>query len=257
MDWQTVGVQLAPILTAFFGLGAAISAFLAIQMRRVANSTSFGYVREQSVARTKWLTILTLTLLLIGSASGALWAVSIQKPDLLPVPVPTGTPTLIPSPTPRTPTATFTPTSTPTITPTATATPVPPDAEVPTVLRTPFPAMAVTAGPDAALVDLVLAAGVENDQPVQPMTNFIPGTEQVYAFFTFDGMARNVPWSHVWYAYVDDGMIEVWSEVDLWPGDAPHGFTWRYLNCQDGRYELHVYVDRRLQQKVPFTVGVE
>jgi hypothetical protein len=79
----------------------------------------------------------------------------------------------------------------------------------------------------------------------------------VYAFFTFDGMARGVPWAHVWYAEVEGQMTEVWSEVELWPHDAPGDLAWRYLNCRDGRYELHIYVGRTLQQRVPFTVGAE
>jgi hypothetical protein len=107
------------------------------------------------------------------------------------------------------------------------------------------------------LADAVLAAGQENDQPANPATSFPRGTERVYAFFTFEGMARNVPWVHVWYVERNEGWVEVWSRVELWPYDASEGFTWRYLNCRDGRYELHIYVGRRLQRKVSFSVGIE
>ena len=257
MDWQAMGVRLAPILTILFGLGAAAGIFFLYQMRRTARSTSFGYVREQSEARAKRLVLLIVVLLVLSAAIGALWVVSIQQPELLPTPVPTVTSTLIPSPTPRTPTATFTPTNTPTATPTPTSTPIPPDADLPSALRTPFPQGAVTASPEAALVDLALAAGQRNDLPVNPSTKFPRGTEQVYAFFTFEGMARNVPWVHVWYGEVGGEMVEVWSGVEMWPYDTPNGSTWRYLNCRDGRYELHIYVDHRLQLKIPFTVGIE
>jgi hypothetical protein len=106
-------------------------------------------------------------------------------------------------------------------------------------------------------VDLVLAAREENNQPVDPTTKFPDGTERVYAFLTFDGMARNVPWTHVWYVKADGAMREVWSQVELWTYDTSQGFTWRYLSSQNGQYELHIYIDRRLQQKVPFTVGAE
>ena len=257
MDWQAMGVRLAPILTLLFGLGTIVSAVFLYRMRRTARSTSFGYVREQSVKWAKRLVIFAAVLFVLTGGSGALWVVSTRKPDLLPTPVPTATPTLIPSPTPRTPTATPTPTSTPTVTPTPTSTPIPPDAELPSVIRTPFPPDALDPGPEAVLVDLVLAAGEENNEPVNATVKFPSGTERVYAFFTFDGMARNVPWSHVWYGEVDGRMVEVWSQIELWSYDSPQGFTWRYMNCQDGRYELHIYVGRELQRSVPFTVGVE
>jgi hypothetical protein len=257
MDWQTVGVRLAPILTLLFGLGTAISVYFLIQTRRTAHSTSFGYVREQSLTRGKRLVILIVVLIVFASASSALWVISIQDPGLLPTPMPTATLTLIPSPTPRTPTATFTVTPTPTSTPVPTPTPIPPDAELPAALRTPFPSLSVTASPDAALVGLVLAAGEDSDRPIGSGVRFPSGTARVYAFFTFDGMARNVPWVHVWYAQVDGGLVEVWSQVELWSYDAAHGSTWRFFNCRDGRYELHVYVGRDLQQKVSFSVGVD
>jgi hypothetical protein len=226
-------------------------------MRRTVRSTSYGYVREQSLVRAKRLTILVIVLFLLLGASGALWGVSVQRPELLPTAVPSETPTLIPSPTPRPPTSTFTPIPTPTATPTPTETPIPADAELPSAFRVPFPAQAVTPNPDAALVELVLAAGEEENKPVNPTTNFAESTERVYVFFTFDQMARNVPWAHAWYGKVDGELVELWSQVELWPYDDPRGYGWRYFNCQSGRYELHIYVGRRLQQKVPFTVGGE
>jgi len=261
MDWQAIGVRLAPILTAVFGAGAIISVVTLFQMRRRVRSTSYGYVREQSSVRAKRLLILFAVLVVFTGASGTLWIVSAQKPDLLPTPVPTATSTLLPTPTPRTPTVTFTPTSTPTATPTPTAgpmsTPDPAGADLPSVIRTRFPTEAVTPGPDASLVDIQLAAGERDNQPVNPATKFPSGTERVYVFLTLDGMARNVPWAHVWYGEVDGKMTEVWAGLELWPYDSPRGFTWRYLNCSDGRYEVHIYIDVELQQKVPFTVGGE
>jgi hypothetical protein len=254
IDWQTIGRRLAPILTLLFGLGAALCFVAISRSRRTARTTGFGFVREQSESRAKRLLILSMILLMLTIASGGLWGVSVQKPELLPTVYPTATSTDIPSPTPRTPTATFTPTHTPTVTPTPTSTPIPPDASLPPALLTPFPSPAVTPGPDATLVELVLASGEENDAPINPSTNFPPGTERVYAFLTFDGMARNVPWVHTWYAEVDGQMVEVWSNVELWAYDGARGKAWRYLNCQPGRYELHIYIGRRLEQKIPFTV---
>ena len=211
-------------------------------------------MREQSETNAKRLFFFAIIFLVFTIASGALWAVSVQKPELLPTPFPTQTPTSIPSPTPRTPTTTYTPTPTPTITPVPTATPIPPDADLAPVLLTPFPARAITPGPDAALVELVLASGEQDNAPVNPGTTFPPGTDQVYAFFTFDGMARNVPWIHIWYVEADGQMIEYWSAAELWSYDSERGLAWRYINPRPGKYELDVYVGRVLQLKIPFTV---
>ena len=257
MDWQAAGERFAPVLSAVFGAGIVLCIVLIVQMRRRARSTLFGYVREQSVLYAKRLIVAVAILFVLAAASGALWMVSIQRPELLPTPVPTPTQTLIPSPTPRTPTPTSTPTSTPTVTPTPTATTIPADDELATVLRTPFPNSAVLPGEDAVLVDVVLAAGESANQPVGPTMRFPSGTAHVYAFLTFDGMQRGVPWAHVWYAEVEGKMTEVWGQVELWSYDGARGMVWRYLNSRDGRYELHIYVGRTLQQRVPFTVGTE
>jgi hypothetical protein len=257
MSWQVAGVRVAPVLVLLFGIGAALAVLYLVQLRRTARSTFYGYVRERAVARDRQLLIAGTVLAVLALASGTLWFVSVRNPGLLPTPAPTATPTLLPTPTPREPTATFTPTSTPTVTPTPTAIPVLPDAELPSVLRTPFPAGAVPAGNDARLVDVVLAAGVEDNQPVGPALQFPAGTDRVYAFLTFEGMSRGVPVAYVWYAEVDGEMVEAWGRLELWPYDAPRGVMWRYLSARDGRYELHVYIGGELRQRIPFTVGAE
>ncbi len=254
MDWTSIGIRLAPILVLVLGLGVLGGILAMRRARRTAETTRFGVVRERAVYRGKRWAILTVFLALLAGAAVALWAMSVWNPQALPTLVPTATSTLIPSPTPRTPTVTPTPTATATITFTPTPTPVPPDADLPSAVRTPFPTRAVTPGPDAALVDLVLAAGERDDDPVNPTARIPKSTERVYAFFTFDGMARGVPWVHVWYGEVEGQMVEVWSQVELWPYDAARGCTWRYFNCRSGRYELHIYVGQQLQQKVPFVV---
>jgi hypothetical protein len=257
MDWQAIGVRVAPVLAIAFGLGVVAVVVAIYRIRRTARATTFGFVRERSIVHARRLLILAIVLLTLGMTSAGLWFVSMRRPDLLPTPVPTPTATLIPSPTPRTPTATFTATHTPTVTLTPTGTPIPPGTDLPTALQRPFPAAAVTPGPDAALVDLVLAAGEENNRPLNPTTQFPAGTERVYMFLTFEGMARNVPWVHSWYALVDGQLVELWSEVELWAYDSSQGLTWRYFGARPGRYELHIYVGRRLQQKVSFTVAGE
>jgi len=206
------------------------------------------------VLRARRLGILVVLMILLTGVSAGLWSLSVWRPQMLPTPEPTATLTLIPSPTPRTPTATPSPTPTATVTPTGTPTPIPPDADLPSVLRTFFPTAAATPGADAALVNLVLAAGERGNQPVDPNTRFPVGTQRVYAFFEFDGMSRNVPWAHVWYGEVDGRMTELWGQVELWTYDAPSGRTWRFFNCRAGRYELHVYVGRQMQQRISFVV---
>lgn len=255
MDWRTVGVRLGPILSLGFGLGAAVCIFVISSSRRKLRAASTGYVREQLEARIKRFVIFSAVLVVLTAVSGALWGVSVRKPELLPTPVPTATSTLIPSPTPRTPTVTFTPTPTPTATATPTELPIPADSDLPVALRTPFPTQAVTPGTDATLVEVVLAAGEKDDRPVNPTTRLPKGTERVYAFFTFDGMSRNVPWVHAWYGEVDGQMVELWSKVELWAYDSAQGRTWRYCNCRPGKGEIRVYVGQRLQQRVPFVVG--
>jgi len=257
MNWQTRGGQLGPILTAIFGLGVVLCILAIYFLRRRATSTSYGYVREQAFLRAKRLTIVAAVLLALLLASGTMWGVSTRRPELLPTLSPKATTTLIPSPTPRTPTPTFTPTQTPTVTPTPTHTPIPPDAELPGALRTPLPSRAVTPGVEAALTGVVLAAGEQDNKPVITTNKFPSGTERIYAFFTFEGMALNVPWAHVWFGEVDGQMVEQWSQLELWPYESPRGQTWRFFNCRPGRGELRIYVGRQLQHTVPFTVGID
>jgi hypothetical protein len=254
MDYRAIAVRLAPILTVALSVGVVGAILAMLRARRAARTTRFGVIRDRALFRIKRLAVLVVVMLLLAAASAGLWSMAVWRPDMLPTPEPTATPTLIPSPTPRTPTVTPLPTPTPTVTPTAMPTPISPDAALPSVLRAPFPAMAATPGPDAVLVDLALAAGERGNEPIGLTTRFPVGTQRVYAFFTFDGMARNVPWTHVWYGEVDGQMVELWSQIELWTYDAPSGRTWRYFNCRAGRYELHIYVGREMQQRVPFVV---
>jgi hypothetical protein len=254
MDWRSLSVRWAPALTIFLGVSTIVALFIANRARRKARTASFGYVRERSGLIARRMLVLGVALMIAVAASGGLWRVTVWRPELLPQPAPTSTPTLIPTPTPRTPTPTFTPTATPTITPTATPPPISAGGQPPLPLSTPFPAQAVTPGPEARVVEVVLAAGRDGDLPVAPARRFPAGTGRVYAFFTFAGMSRNVPWVHVWYKEVDGEMVEVWSQIELWGFDSPTGHTWRYLNCRPGSYELRVYIGRGIAANVPFLI---
>ncbi len=254
MDWREIGIRLGPVLTSLWGVGALVGFIIFGQMWRMARITSFTFVREQSQLNGRRALILAILAAILAVASGGWWGCALYRPEIFPSPILPPTATLIPTPTPRTPTPTGTPTPTLTVTPTPTPTPIPLDAQLPAALLTPFPQIAITPGPQAALVALTLAAGQQNGQPINPESTFPPGTSQVYAFFTFDGMARNVPWLHVWYVEVDQQMVEYWSAVELWSFAGARGDTWRYINVRPGKYELHIYVGRHLQQKVPFVV---
>ena len=255
MDYWTVAVRVAPVLTIALAVGGLGAVFAIYRARRIARTTRFGVIRDKAIFRMRQLGVLVVLMLLLAGASAVLWSMSVWRPNMLPTPEPTATPTLIPTPTPRTPTATPFPTPTATVTPTATPTPIPPDADLPSLLRVPFPASAAMPGPDAALADLVLAAGERGNEPVGQNTSFPAGTQRVYAFFTFDGMSRNAPWTHVWYGEKDGQTSELWGQVELWTHDASRGRTWRYFNCRPGRYELHVYVGREIQQRISFVVA--
>jgi hypothetical protein len=257
MDYQAVAVRLAPILTIALGVGGLGAIFAILRARRIARTTQFGVVRDRAIFRIRRLVILVVVMLLLAGASAGLWSMSVWRPHMLPSPQPTATPTLIPSPTPRTPTATPSPTPTATVTPTGTPTPIPPDTDLPAVLRVPLPASAVTPGPDAALVDLALAAGERGNEPVGPAVRFPAGTQRVYAFLTFVGMSRDVPWTHAWYGEADGQMAEVWGQVELWPYESPRGRIWRYFNCRAGSYELRIYVGYEMQQRISFVVEAE
>ncbi len=253
MDWQNIGERVAPVLALAFGMGGVLCILAAWRLRRTAQAASFSFVREQSLLQAQRLSILALGLLAASAVSEALWGIATRNPSMLPTPAPTPTLTPIPTPTPRPPTPTFTVTPTPTITPTSTPISLS-SRSLPAILRTPFPNQAAPPGPNATLLELVLAAGEKDNRPVGPTSRFPRGTERVYAFFTFDGMARNVPWAHVWYRRQDGELVEVWGKVELWPYDVPRGYGWRYFNCTPGQYELHVYIGRKLQRKVLFTV---
>ena len=254
MDYRAIAVRVAPILTIALGVGVLAAILFLYRARRIARTTRFGVIRDKANFRIRQLAILLVVMVLLAGASAAMWSMSVWRPHMLPTPEPTATPTLIPTPTPRTPTATPSPTPTATITPTATPTPIPPDADLPSMLRVPFPASAVAPGPDAALVDLVLAAGEQNSEPVGPAERFPAGVQRVYAFFTFDGMSRNVPWTHVWYGEVNGEMREIWGKTELWSYEYSRGRIWRYFDCGVGKHELRIYVGDQLQRKVPFVV---
>jgi hypothetical protein len=253
-----LGVRFAPVLALFFGL-CVLGGLIAIRAaRRRARSSGFGFVRERALYQARRLMLGTGLLALLSGASIGLWAMAVYRPQALPTPVPTATSTLIPSPTPRPPTSTptVTPTSTvsPTPLPSATSTATPTDVALPGVLRKSPLAGAATPGADALLVEVTMAVGEEDNRPVDPTSVFARGTRRVYAFLLFDGMGDSVPWTHVWYGEVDGQMREIWGKTELWSYEYSRGRIWRYFDCGIGKHELHIYVGKQLQQKVPFEV---
>lgn len=109
-------------------------------------------------------------------------------------------------------------------------------------------------GAEASFEALTLARGVSEEHlPLEPGNVFPKGTKRVYAFFTYREMERGMPWSQVWYREGE----EVWSQASLWRRDR-EGIAWVYMELSDGfssgEYEVRLYIDRRLQQRVEFTV---
>ncbi len=180
-------------------------------------------------------------------------------PRQTPASEPTPTVTLSPSPT-STPTATaLTPTATATATPRPTATEpfIPtatPQATLPVTLTQPLPSAVPPPG-DARFDFWTLAEGVdENDQPVNPTTNFVAGIERVYFFFRYDGLLPNVPWSVVWYQ--DGEMLD--GSTRLWEPERPVGERFEFLGYAGGfppgEYQVQAWLGDELQIRVTFIV---
>ena len=181
-----------------------------------------------------------------------------------PAPVPTATPVVMPT---RTPRPTRTPTVTPTRRPTATPPFIPtstPDVPLPASAMSPLPS-AVPAGPDARIALITLAT--EEDalgQPVDPGVEFLPGDHRVYLFFTYEGMKNGVATTFAWYK--DGEFIDDCS--DTWAWGLVEGRDWgergRFSyycrppgGWQPGAYQIHVFIEERLQGTTQFTITVE
>jgi hypothetical protein len=230
----------------------------------------FYYTREQAARRARNFGLFAvLPLMTIVVALAIHWWNNRDQSEPMPTPthpvartmasvLPTPTPSLLPA----TPVASPSPTATPTGAAVSSPVELPPtpsptaggalDLSLPTAFQTPLPDRAITPSPDARFGPITLAAGIDdNKQPVDAGTVFPVGTERIYAFFEFENMVRNTPWTQAWYW---NGR-EVGSEIILWQYNT-QGSSWVFFGPQGGYeagvWEVRLYIGQILQARASF-----
>ena len=209
----------------------------------------FFVLREEAEARMRRVAPVALALLVVNASLLAWkkWG-SVPLSEIIPTPMPTltsipGTP-VSPGLSPKTGSPTPVATSTPS--PTFTFSQVP----TPTVKP---PAPTPTERLEASFGVITLAQGVsEENLPLEPGDIFPEGTKQVYAFFSYTEMEMGTPWTQAWYR----GEQKLWSQTKRWRLGR-EGNAWIYMEFIEGlppgEYEVRLYIDRKLQQRVEFT----
>ncbi len=239
----------------------------------------FYYTREQAARRARNLGLFAvLPLMAIVVALTIQWWNNRGQPKPMPTPthsaatavasaLPTTTPTLLPvtpmiSPTPA---ASLSPTTTPTTTlaviPAEPPSPTPLstassdlDLSLPTAFLTPLPDGAIAPSPDARFGSITLAAGIDGSkQPVEVGTAFPIGTGRIYAFFEYENMTRDTPWTQAWYW----NGYEAGSETVLWKYGS-QGYNWVFFGpwrgYEAGTWEIRLYIGQVLQARASFEV---
>lgn len=107
----------------------------------------------------------------------------------------------------------------------------------------------------AQLGDIIFSPDVdENDQPVGPTTQFVEGTDEVYATFSFAGMAPDTPYHTIWY---HNGEVDLATPYKSWEG-GESGTWWIRLWYEDGLpggdWQLEIYVAGHLMASGEFIV---
>lgn len=107
----------------------------------------------------------------------------------------------------------------------------------------------------ARLGDIIFSPDVdENDQPVEPTTQFVEGTDEVYATFSFEGMSPDTSYYTVWY---HNGAVDLATPYKSWEG-GESGTWWIRLWYEDGLpggdWRLEIYVAGHLLVSGEFTV---
>ena len=145
------------------------------------------------------------------------------------------------------PTTTYTATVTPTerVTPTITDTPLPTDTPKPTEPSEP------TFG------EITFAESVsEDDQPINPMTEFPTGVTRIFGVFEFQGMSDGWQWSAIFFRNGEEYASASWE----WDHGV-NGMTFADLYYPDGKalgsgdYELKLFVGDKLLQSGNFRIG--
>jgi hypothetical protein len=243
-------------------IASAIPAGMAVSQLVKSRRARYYVTRQNAFKRAKrWI----LAAFVLQALAVVLLVAGLYLPAIMPAsPVTlTATPTVTPvfTPTPR---PTRTPTVTPTRRPTATPPFIPtstPAAPLPEPALSPLPS-AVPAGEDARIAVITLAADRDdNDQPVDPGTEFPPGDHRVYLFFTYEGMKNGVTTTFAWYK--DREFIDFCSDTWLWGlvegrDWGERGRTSYYCNppggWKPGTYEIQVFIEDRLQGVAQFLI---
>jgi hypothetical protein len=245
---------LAPWLIGLGLAGFVLALIVTIRAYTQLRRGEYYVIREDARRRALWASLLSFGFIVV--TVGALF---IPRQESVPEPTPTATLTPSPSPTPTTPVPTSEPTASATATPQPTATEpfiptLTPQATLPITFTTPFPSAVPPPG-DARFEFWTLAAGVdENDQPVEPASEFSTATERVYLFFRFDGLLPDIPWTTVW--YINGKVLS--GGTNLWEPERPTGFRHVFLEFAGGfpagAYEVQLWLDDRLQIRAEFSI---
>ena len=246
-------------------LASAVPAGLAVaQLIRARRAPYYALRREALRRGTRWVLVALVWLAL----ASAVLIVPSRLADILsaPAPVPTATAATVPTRTP-TPRPTRTPTAAPTRRPTATAPFIPtstPEVSLPESALSPLPS-AVPAGEDARITIITLAAGEDAlAQPVDPGAEFPPGDHRVYLFFTYEGMQNGVATTFAWYKNGEflDFCSDTWAwglvEGRVWGGVGRTSYYCKLpRGWEPGAYQVHVFIETRLQGTAQFVITEE
>ena len=147
------------------------------------------------------------------------------------------------------PTATYTAT----MTPTETVTPTPSITNTPLPTVTPEP----TVPSEPTFGEITFAKDVsEDEQPINPMTEFPKGITRIFGVFEFQGMSDGWQWSSIFFRNGEEYASASWE----WD-HGTNGITFADLYYPDGKslesgnYELKLFVGDKLMQSGKFRIG--
>lgn len=238
---------------------------VALTIREFLRSRRAKYyaVRQSALRRAARFALVSLLLVALGAA---LFGAPSLLPQIIQTPTPTPTATAQPSPSPS-PSPRPSPTPTPTRRPTATAPLIPtatPEVLLPESALSPLPS-AVPAGEDAEIELLALATGEDEEgRPLEPGSEFPPGDHRMYLFFQYEGMEDGVMTTFAWYR--EGEFIEGCSDTWLWGmvEDRHWGESGKISyfcepagGWEPGQYEIHVFIEDRLQGIAQFVITEE
>jgi len=238
LDVRT-GVITAVIIAGFFALLSLLTGIRAILSGR---QIPYFQMRRQRMV-TGWRRILLFLFL----GAGAYLIYSFAEPVAYSFFPPSVTPTLTPTVS-QTPTISLTPTIT--LSPTITDTPSVSD--TPTITPTPHIPLAIEAqfeGEITPPADVVFSRlqftnqGIDSlYRPVQPGELFTNPVGQMYAYYTYDGMADGVQWTALWFR--EGELVNFETSPWIW-GTGGAGFSEWSPDADDwlaGEYQVQIFI---------------